>query len=582
MPSMRNSALALIAGAIVLCAVGVQPVLGQDLSTQSASIAKVTVERPDPVVEKPHASETERIAALEEALRQQSLQLEQMRESLAEQSRMLKELRASLVPSNASAGSSTVAITADTSDTQAGLPERVSAVESQVKKTSEAVSRQLGSMTFSGDIRLRAESFFGLSNSLPNADNPAIFGNELSPRYRSRIRARLAVRGRINDQFDWGLRLATGSFADHISTNQTLTDFYTRKPFALDQAFVNYRPKQIPGLHIQGGKFAPPWIMTEMTFDNDLMVEGLSESYSKDFKGKFTNLTLTAWQLPMLERNSAFVRNANGTINVDESNRAGRDLALYGGQVSGRFAANSKVALTLSVSDHYFHGTQFITPIQVFGGSLQLPVTITIPATPTTPAQTITTQVSIPRDLLVAGNANLGVTTASNNAVNRDGRLSSGFNLIDLIGQLELTHNPRFPVSILFNFVTNTQTHDVVTAGPGGSDLILPNHENSGLWAEVQVGKARERGDIQLGYTYLRIEKDAVLTPFNFSDVTQQSDMRGHRFNFSYTIDPKVTFAVIGIVTQRPNGLFGPFIPTPPGSINKATTRFQFDTTFRF
>jgi hypothetical protein len=34
---------------------------------------------------------------------------------------------------------------------------------------------------------------------------------------------------------------------------------------------------------------------------------------------------------------------------------------------------------------------------------------------------------------------------------------------------------------------------------------------------------------MQFGYTFMRIEKDAVLTPFNFSDVTQQSDMRGHR-----------------------------------------------------
>ena len=457
-----------------------------------------------------------------------------------------------------------------------------SPVEDRLKKVEARVS-EIGSVKFSGDIRLRFESIYGLSNSLANGANPAALGNELSPRYRPRVRARLALRGQINDEFDWGLRLATGSFTDNISTNQTLTDFYNRKPFALDQAFVTYKPKQLPGLRLQGGKFEPPWTYTEMTFDNDLMVEGLNESYSRDFKGSaIKNLTLVAWQLPFLERNSAFVRNANGTVNIEESRRGGRDLALYGAHVRARFEPNSQVALTLSASDHYFSGTQFISPVQVFGSQLQLPLTITIPATATAPAQTITTQVSFPRDLLVAGNGNLGVTNASTNATNRDGRLSSAFNLVDLIGRLELKHSKRWPVTLLLNFVTNTQTHDVVTAGPNGADLILPNNESNGYWAEIQVGKTRERGDMLFGYTFLRIEKDAVLTPFNFSDVTQQSDMRGHRFVFSYAADPRVTFSITGIVTERPNGVLGAFGTTPAGSLNRPTTRVQFDTSLRF
>ena len=320
-----------------------------------------------------------------------------------------------------------------------------------------------------------------------------------------------------------------------------------------------------------------------MTIDNDLMVEGFNQSYSRGFKkSKLKDVTLVAWELPFLERNSAFVRNANGTVNIDQSRRGGRDLALFGAQARARFEPNAKVALNLSVADLFYSGTQFITPVQVFGSQLQLPLTFTIPANGATPAQTITTQVSIPRDLLVAGNGNLGITNASNNATNRDGHLASGFNLVDLLARLELKHSKRFPVAILLDFVTNTQTHAVVTAGSGGADLLLPNHENHGFWGEIQVGKTKDRGDIQFGYTFMRIEKDAVLTPFNFSDVTQQTDMRGHRLQFSYAADPRVTFTVTGIVTERPNGLFGPFAATPPGSLNRATTRLQFDTVLKF
>jgi hypothetical protein len=269
-------------------------------------------------------------------------------------------------------------------------------------------------------------------------------------------------------------------------------------------------------------------------------------------------------------------------VNLDQSRRGGRDLALYGGQVRARLEPSSKVALNLSVADLFFSGTQHISPVQVFGNQLLLPVTFTIPATGATPAQTITTQVSISRDLLVAGNGNLGVTTASNNATNRDGRLSSGYNLVDMLARLELKHSKRWPVTFVMNFVTNTQTHDVVTAGPGGTDLVLRNNENNGFWGEVQVGSTKTRGDMLFGYTFLRIEKDAVLTPFNFSDVTQQSDMRGHRLQFSYAVDPRVTFTVTDIIVQRPNGILGAFGATPSGSSNRATSRFQIDTVFRF
>jgi hypothetical protein len=460
---------------------------------------------------------------------------------------------------------------------------RLGRVEEQLKKTSETLARQLGSISFSGDLRFRYESFYGQLNALANGDNPAIVGNTLSTRQRFRIRARLTVRGQIGKEFEWGLRFGTSSFADSISSNQTLTDFYNRKPFGLDNAFIAWMPRRVPGLRIQAGKFDVPWLRTELTIDNDLNPEGLSETYSRSFEhSRLKNITLVAWQLPFLERNSAFVRNANGTVNTVETARAGRDLALYGAQLRARLEPSPSVGLTLSVADLFYSGTQFISPVQVFGNLLQLPVTFNIPATATSPAQNITTQVSIPRELLVSGNANLGVSTATNNAVNRDGRLASGFNLIDLIGRLDITRSKRWPIALVLNFVHNTQAHAVSVAGPGGSTLFLNNKENNGYWAEVQTGRSRERGDILLGYTFIRIEKDAVLTPFNFSDLLQQSDVRTHRFVFNYTADPRVILTLTGFIGQRPNGLLGVFGATPPGSLNGATTRLQFDTIFRF
>ena len=132
---------------------------------------------------------------------------------------------------------------------------------------------------------------------------------------------------------------------------------------------------------------------------------------------------------------------------------------------------------------------------------------------------------------------------------------------------------------MLLNYVVNTRAEDVVT-GVGG--VVLPNKEKSGYWAEVQVGKAQERNDFLFGYTFMRIEKDAVLTPFNFSDLTQQSDIRAHRINFSFTADPRVILSATAIINQRAHGLAGPFGVNPTGSLNRSTVRLQLDSIFRF
>ena len=596
----RTLAFSIVSSALLFLSPGMHSAAAQSVAqTRFADTLPANAEISGPATkispaataaEKP-ASTDERLNALEQALEQQNAKLDQLQKIIAEQQQTISLLAGKLnstqgSPASMAAGAAGVVV--------ASQPAQSVAIEDRVKKLEGRVS-ELGAIKFSGDIRLRAESFFGLSNNLANGDNPAVLGNELSPRHRMRLRARLQMRGSVGEEFDWGLRFASGSFADNISTNQTLTDFFNRKPFALDQAFITYKPHRAPGLRLQGGKFEPPWTYTEMTIDNDLMVEGFNQSYSRTSKkSTLKDLTFVAWELPFLERNAAFVRNSNGTVNIDQSRRGGRDLALYGAQLRARFEPSAKLALSLSVADLFFSGTQFISPVQVFGNQLLLPITFTIPASGTTPAQTITTQVSISRDLLVAGHGSLGLSNASNNATNRDGRLASGYNLVDMLARLDLKNSKRFPVTLLFDFVTNTQTHDVVTAGPGGADLLLPNHEKHGFWGEVQVGRTTERGDKQFGYTFMRIEKDAVLTPFNMSDITQQSDMRGHRFQFNYTVvpgkhvpgekppDPRVTFAVIGIVTQRPNGVLGPFATTPPGSLNRSTFRLQFDTVLKF
>ncbi|HEX6182453.1 MAG TPA: putative porin [Pyrinomonadaceae bacterium] len=608
-------------------------------ASASAALAQSTATSPEPTAQalttataQPSKTSGSLFALddVQRQLREQREELEQLRAAVREQSRLIGELRSRVEDAErlASAGqarpsgAATVRDAAYTDSAVAthaapqaagttqpqGLEARVGRVEEQAKKAADAV----GSMTFGGDMRFRYESFYGQQNSSASAENPGTLGNPLTTRQRLRLRARFNVRGKIGDEFDWGLRVATGSFADSISTNQTLTDFFTRKPLGLDYAYLVYKPKALPGFSIEAGKLDSGrrllpygekdkekeidafWTRTELTWDADLNPEGLMETYARKFKeGRVVrNLVLQAWQLPVLERNSAFVLGADGRVDFAASGRAGRDLALYGAQARTELALSDKVSLRLAASDLYFSGTQFITPAQVFGTNIQFPVTVVIPASGTTPARTVTTQVSVPRDLLVTGNANLGLSLANTNAVNRDGRLSSGYNLVDLIARLDYrsSKSSRWPVMLLFDFVTNTQAHGVVTAGPTGADVLLPNNEGQGYWAEFRLGRdvvglrrgEVERGDKMFDYTLIRIEKDAILSPFNGSDLGISTDVRVHRFIAAYALDPKVAVALTGFFTQRPNGVLGAFGQTPPGSLNRTQTRLQFDTILRF
>ena len=90
------------------------------------------------------------------------------------------------------------------------------------------------------------------------------------------------------------------------------------------------------------------------------------------------------------------------------------------------------------------------------------------------------------------------------------------------------------------------------------------------------------RGDVTLNYTFLRVEKDAILSPFNGSDLGQSTDMRVHRFIVGYALDPRVAVTLTGFFTSRPNGLLGAFAQTPSGSLDRTLTRLQFDTILRF
>jgi len=340
-------------------------------------------------------------------------------------------------------------------------------------------------------------------------------------------RARLALDGTINSHFDWGMRVATGIFTDPISTNQTLTDFFERKPFALERAFMRYDSKgERAGVQLVAGKFEPTFRRTQMVWDDDVNVEGASEAVYFKTKSPLRQVKLVAFQLPFNEVS------------------AGKDGVLYGGQVQTDWQFSPKVSANVNVAYYdWNHADQVLLGLgalatQVNGG--------------------------IFNGAGVTGNQNGALGTTNRiirNAAGQPIGFLAGFNLVDFLGNLTWQASGRFPVSFVFDYVHNAsgRIHD----------------ENDGYWLGAQVGQAREKGDWLFGYTFTRIEQDAVLVPFNFSDILA-SNSRVHMPTVAYQIVNNVTLQWTGLYSQRVNKVV---VNSP---FDRYLNRMQFDVIYKF
>ncbi|GBR76380.1 hypothetical protein NO2_0939 [Candidatus Termititenax persephonae] len=105
-------------------------------------------------------------------------------------------------------------------------------------------------------------------------------------RYRERMRYRLGITSKINDEFSVGVRLLTGD-GSNKSTTQTLDSEFTKKAFNLDQAYLSYAPAWVPSV---AGKFKATvgkfdvkegvYTATNGVWDSNISLEGKNLNYT--------------------------------------------------------------------------------------------------------------------------------------------------------------------------------------------------------------------------------------------------------------------------------------------------------------
>ena len=130
-------------------------------------------------------------------------------------------------------------------------------------------------LKFYGDLRLRYQGQVFSENNAANAKN----------RHRARFRIRVGMKKSMLDkQMEVGFRLASGSNNDPTSTNQTFDGHFSKKQVWIDLAYAKYKPRQVKGLEIIGGKMKKPMVHTDLVWDSDVNPEGFWGQYKRKLK----------------------------------------------------------------------------------------------------------------------------------------------------------------------------------------------------------------------------------------------------------------------------------------------------------
>jgi hypothetical protein len=391
--------------------------------------------------------------------------------------------------------------------------------------------KAIGPFTFSGDLRARYEPFFGGGAQTFAAPED---------RHRQRFRLRFNANAKFNDEISGGFSLASGDVGDPISTNQTESGFLTRKPITIDRAFITYHPKYFKPFTVTAGKYAYPWHRTELTWDNDLNPEGITEQVMWNWKDKFlSHFGVVAFQTPVFEVSG------------------GPDSGIFGGQVQMGWKLGSRVKLGADVAYYDFRNPDRIAQNQNNGNGF---------ASNGTPTG-------------LGGTFAFGGSANSNNVGTIAGTrfFVSKFGIVDALLRADVdTGSARWPAYFLVNFAQNTRAcsnREIFDAA--GVTVACDPHQRHAYWAETSFGRTSEKGDFRFAYTFMRIERDAVVAAFNFSDLRQATNDVNHRVEVYYQAYKNVTLGFTGLIGRQ-------LVTAQSLTPERWLKRLQFDAVYKF
>lgn len=427
----------------------------------------------------------------------------------------------------------------------------------------EQRAKAFGPFTFSGDVRLRDEPSFG---------GPA---NRSLDQNRERIRLRFFVNAKLNDDFSGGFSLASGDINNPISDNQTVGDFYARKPIAIDTAFIQYSPHQFHALTLVGGKFEYPWYNTELVWDKDLRPEGAAETLAFNVHSAplLKRIALVGFELPFTQ-----------VAGVSLNNKSLVTSAVYGGQLQTSWQLTHWLKFGALTGFYNYHNADPIALAlaKASASNPQTPLSGVLPLVGNTVQNSILTTKST-NVVTVGGTAYPTGVTGITNA-----QFASKFGLFDSLATFDVaTPWERWPIKLIGDYVQNTEACanvDNLQAAPANTSTIqysqstnfaCNSHQRRAYWGEIQIGQAKKRGDWEFDYARMFIEREAVVSNFDYSEILQGSNVSEHRAEIIYQVHRNVQLSYAALI-GRPLNFGG---TTPP---QNWLDRMQFDVLYTF
>jgi hypothetical protein len=390
-----------------------------------------------------------------------------------------------------------------------------------------ALPAWLQRMTWSGDIRVRGEGDLFDGNNVTNVylnynqinslggfekAGSLAFLNTTEDQDRLRLRARFGFDTDLGDGWTAVLRVATGSTGEIVATtNQTLGTYGAGYTATIDQGYLRWTGKWSDDAQIfsaYGGRFASPWVGTDLVWYNDLTFEGVVGNYRLNFSDDNDfrkDLFVTAAAMPLT------------SFSPLDTQPTDKQKWLLGGQLGAdlHFEDDSRLRFAAAYYD-YLH---------IVGERNSLDTTFNNWSAPAF-VQKGNTMFDIANPS-VPGSVNLFA-------------LASDFRIVDLISVGDLALGSSYSLGVTLEALRNFGFNTAEVEERVGS-YVAPR--TKGARADVSFGTRTPPafGDWRASIGYRYLQRDAVLDAFDDEDFhLGGTDTKGYTLIFDFNFTPHV------------------------------------------
>ena len=233
-----------------------------------------------------------------------------------------------------------------------------------------ALPEWLDRISWSGDIHVRDESWlFSRSNSpffidyatlnrtgpfdlskITQGVTPPIFNTQQNRLNMLRLQAHIGMDVKLGDTITAGVRLGSGNDNNPVSTTQTLGGGLIKKNIWLDRAWIAWKPTD--WAKVSAGRFANPFLATDLIYSNELNFDGLAGQFKVPFNDSLdTYATVGAFPIE-------FTGNDTPSQALGTEKNTSFDKWLTAAQVGATWKFDQDTTLKLALAYYYFNRMQ--------------------------------------------------------------------------------------------------------------------------------------------------------------------------------------------------------------------------------